>query len=113
MISRIQKFYRYFVYRIYHINNNDPEMKVISFIFMVHSSLVLSFFIILDINFDIFPPGFDKSDMSLLALLFFALQFLINSLFSSVLVNGRHILRSLRMSRKRKDGRVLFLCGVT
>ena len=77
MISRIQKFYRYLVYRIYHINNNDPEMKVISFIFMVHSSLVLSFFIILDINFDIFPPGFDKSDMSLLALLFFAIQFLI------------------------------------
>ena len=30
MISRIQKFYRYFVYSIYHINNNDPEMKVIS-----------------------------------------------------------------------------------
>ncbi len=32
MISRIQKFYRYFVYRIYHINNNDPEMKVTSFL---------------------------------------------------------------------------------
>ncbi len=77
MISRIQKFYRYFVYRIYHINNNDPEMKVISFLFMVHGSLILSFFIILDINFDIFPPGLNKSHVSLLALLFFAIHFLI------------------------------------
>ena len=78
MISRIQKFYRYLVYRIFHINNNDPEIKVISFIGMVHGSIVLAVLIILDILFDIgFPPNLDKSEWYLLALLFFALQFLI------------------------------------
>ena len=78
MISKIQKFYRYFVYRIYHINKNNPEMKVISFIGMVHGSIVLAVLIILDILFDIgFPPKLEKSEWYLLALLFFALQFLI------------------------------------
>ena len=30
MISKIQKFYRYLVYRIYHVNNHEPEINVIS-----------------------------------------------------------------------------------
>lgn len=78
MISRIQKFYRYFVYRIYHINNNDPEMKVMMFICMVHCSLTLSSLIILDIIFNIgYPHDLDKSEWTLLVLLFFSIQFLI------------------------------------
>lgn len=77
MISRIQKFYRYFVYRIYHINNNDPEMKVISFIFMVHAAHVFSILFILSIIFPFDYPDWDKSEVYILVLLFFALQFLI------------------------------------
>ena len=66
------------MYRIYHINNNDPEMKVMMFICIVHSSLVLASLIILDIIFNIgYPHDLDKSEWTLLVLLFFALQFLI------------------------------------
>ena len=77
MISRIQKFYRYFVYRIYHINNNDPSMKVIMFICMVHGSHVLSGLFILSIIFSFDYSGLDKSEVSLLALLFCLLQLFI------------------------------------
>ena len=77
MISRIQKFYRYFVYRIYHINNNDPSMKVIMFICMVHGSHVLSGLFILSIIFSFDYSGIDKSEVSLLALLFCLLQLFI------------------------------------
>ncbi len=78
MISRIHKFYRYFVYRIFHFNNDSPEINVMVFLGMVHGSIVLAVLIILDILFDIgFPPNLDKSEWYLLALLFFALQFLI------------------------------------
>ena len=77
MISKIHKFYRYFVYRIYHINNNDPEMKVISFIFLVHAAHAFSILFILSIIFPFDYPDLDKSEVYLLVLLFFALQFLI------------------------------------
>lgn len=77
MISKIQKFYRYLVYRIYHINNNDPEMKVMMFICIIHTCHVISVFFILSIIFNFDYPDLDKSELSLLALLFFALQFLI------------------------------------
>ena len=78
MISRIQKFYQYLVYRIFHFNNDSPEINVMVFLGMVHGSIVLAVLIILDILFDIgFPPNLDKSEWYLLALLFFALQFLI------------------------------------
>ena len=77
MISRIQKFYQYFVYRIYHINNNDPSMKVILFICMVHGSHVLSGLFILSIIFSFDYSGLDKSGVSLLALLFCLLQLFI------------------------------------
>ena len=78
MISKIQKFYRYLVYRIYHFNNDSPEINVMVFLGLVHGSIVLAVLIILDILFDIgFPPNLDKSEWYLLALLFFALQFLI------------------------------------
>ena len=77
MISRIQKFYRYFVYRIYHINNNDPSMKVIMFICMVHGFHVLSGLFILSIIFSFDYSGLDKSEVSLLALLFCLLQLFI------------------------------------
>ena len=53
-------------------------MKVMMFICIVHSSLVLSSLIILDIIFNIgYPHDLDKSEWTLLVLLFFALQFLI------------------------------------
>ena len=77
MISRIQKFFRYFVYRIYHINNNDPDMKVISFICLVHGSHILSCLFILSIIFSFDYSGLDKSEVSLLALLFCLLQLFI------------------------------------
>ena len=78
MISKIHKFYRYFVYRIYHFNNDSPEINVMVFLGLVHGSIVLAVLIILDILFDIgFPPNLDKSEWYLLALLFFVLQFLI------------------------------------
>lgn len=78
MISRIQKFYRYFVYRIFHVNNDGPEINVIVILGMIHGSILLAVLIILDILFDIgFPPNLDKSEWYLLALLFFAFQFLI------------------------------------
>ncbi|MBE6327228.1 MAG: hypothetical protein E7077_09275 [Bacteroidales bacterium] len=78
MISKIHKFYRYFVYRIFHFNNDSPEINVMVFLGMVHGSIVLAVLIILDILFDVgFPPNLDKSEWYLLALLFFALQFLI------------------------------------
>ena len=77
MISRIQRFYRYFVYRIYHINNNDPDMKVISFIFMVHTAHAMSCLFILSIIFSFDYSGLDKSEVSLLALLFCFLQLFI------------------------------------
>ena len=66
------------VHLIYHINNNDPEMKVMMFICMVHCSLTLSSLIILDIIFNIgYPHDLDKSEWTLLVLLFFSIQFLI------------------------------------
>ena len=78
MISRIQKFYRYFVYRIFHVNNDGPEINVIVILGMIHGSILLAVLIILDILFDIgFPPILDKSEWYLLALLFFVFQFLI------------------------------------
>ena len=77
MISKIHKFYRYLVYRIYHINNNDPEMKVISFIFLVHAAHAFSILFILSIIFPFDYPDLDKSEVYILVLLFFALQFLI------------------------------------
>ena len=66
------------MYRIFHFNNDSPEINVMVFLGMVHGSIVLAVLIILDILFDIgFPPNLDKSEWYLLALLFFALQFLI------------------------------------
>ena len=77
MISRIQKFYRYFVYRIFHVNNDGPEINVIVILGMIHGSYVLSCLFILSIIFPFDYPNLDKSEVYILALLFFALQFLI------------------------------------
>ena len=41
--------------------------------------------------------------------LFYSLPF--NSLFSSVQLNGKRILRNLEMNQKKKNERVQFLCG--
>ena len=77
MISKIQKFYRYFVYRIYHVNNHEPEINVMVILGMIHGSHVLSCLFILSIIFSFDYSGLDKSEVSLLALIFFAIQFLI------------------------------------
>lgn len=77
MISKIQKFYRYFVYRIYHVNNHEPEINVMVILGMIHGSYVLSCLFILSIIFPFDYPNFDKSEVYILALLFFATQFLI------------------------------------
>ena len=77
MISKIQKFYRYFVYRIFHFNNDSPEINVMVILGMIHGSYVLSCLFILSIIFPFDYPDLDKSEVYILALLFFALQFLI------------------------------------
>lgn len=77
MISKIQKFYRYFVYRIYHVNNHEPEINVMVILGMIHGSYVLSCLFILSIIFPFDYPDLDKSEVYILALLFFATQFLI------------------------------------
>ena len=40
----IQKFHRYFVYRMYHINDNDPDIRVIFLLIFIHFAHVLTFF---------------------------------------------------------------------
>lgn len=77
MTSRIQKFYRYLVYRIFHFNNDSPEINVMVILGMIHGSHVLSCLFILSIIFSFDYSGLDKSEVSLLALIFFAIQFLI------------------------------------
>ena len=77
MISRIQRFYRYLVYRIFHFNNDSPEINVMVILGMIHGSYVLSCLFLLSIIFSFDYSGLDKSEVSLLALLFFATQFLI------------------------------------
>ena len=77
MISRIQKFYRYFVYRIFHVNNDGPEINVIVILGMIHGSYVLSCLFLLSIICPFDYPDLDKSEVYILALLFFATQFLI------------------------------------
>ena len=77
MISRIHKFYRYLVYRIFHFNNDSPEINVMVILGMIHGSHVLSCLFLLSIIFSFDYSGLDKSEVSLLALLFFATQFLI------------------------------------
>ena len=52
-------------------------MKVISFIFLVHAAHAFSILFILSIIFPFDYPDLDKSEVYLLVLLFFALQFLI------------------------------------
>ena len=77
MTSRIQKFYRYLVYKIFHFNNDSPEINVMVILGMIHGSHVLSCLFILSIIFSFDYSGLDKSEVSLLALIFFAIQFLI------------------------------------
>ncbi len=77
MTSRIQKFYRYLVYRIFHFNNDSPEINVMVILGMIHGSYVLSCLFILSIIFPFDYPDLDKSEVYILALLFFATQFLI------------------------------------
>lgn len=77
MTSRIQKFYRYLVYRIFHFNNDGPEINVIVILGMIHGSYVLSCLFLLSIIFPFDYPDLDKSEVYILALLFFAIHFLI------------------------------------
>ena len=77
MISRIQKFYRYFVYRIYHINNNDPEIKVIMLLCIIHSfHLFTCMYLILGLfSTNLFV--LNKMELFVAYLLFLALHYFI------------------------------------
>ena len=41
-MSTLFRFHRYFVYRIYHINNNDPAIRVFLLLTMVHMCHLLT-----------------------------------------------------------------------
>lgn len=74
-MAKIRKFYRYLIYRIYHINNNDPDLKVIGLLTLLHSSHVFTcMYLVLGLfSIDLFI--LEKSEFFIIYILFFALHY--------------------------------------
>lgn len=76
-MTKLRRFYRYLIYRIYHINNNDPEIKVIALLCIIHSfHLLTCMYLILGVfSINLFVLG--KTELCTLILLFLALHYFI------------------------------------
>ena len=73
----IQKFHRYFVYRMYHINDNDPDIRVIFLLIFIHFAHVLTFFFLAleFLSFNLYV--FSKIELILLMTLFIILHYIL------------------------------------
>lgn len=72
----IQKFHRYFVYRMYHINDNDPDIRVLFLLTMVHMChlLTLNFIVTEFLSFDYILT---KTELILFLSFFFILHYIL------------------------------------
>lgn len=77
MTSKLHNFYKRFVYTIYHINKNDQEIKVMTFLCMVHGSHVLSLVYVLSKIFSFRCTGLSKSEFTFIGIIFLILQYII------------------------------------
>lgn len=77
IMTRPRRFYRYLIYRIYHINNNDPDIKVVTLLCIIHSAhLFTCMYLILGI-FSINLFTFNKLELFIAYILFLALHYYI------------------------------------
>lgn len=76
-MTKLRKFYRYLIYRIYHINDNDPEIKVIMLLCIIHSfHLFTCMYLILGLfSTNLFV--LNKMELFVAYLLFLALHYFI------------------------------------
>ena len=42
-MMKLCKFYRYFIYRIYHLNNDIPVIRVLGYLSFMHASHLLCY----------------------------------------------------------------------
>lgn len=98
----ILKFHRYFVYRMYHINDNDPDIRVLFLLTMVHMChlLTLNFIVTEFLSFDYILT---KTEL----ILFLSFFFILHYIFFISQKNGRSIQKSLKMRQKKKNVRGL------
>ena len=75
---KLNKFYRYLIYRVSHFENLTPVMNTLATLCVVHGSLISTFFLLL---YDIFGikgfADFNKTLMSIVTVLFLVLHYLL------------------------------------
>lgn len=74
-MTKLRRFYRYLIYRIYHINNNDPDLKVLGILTFIHTSHIFTCMFLALWLFSIDLFNFEKIELFIISILFFALHY--------------------------------------
>lgn len=74
-MTKLRRFYRYLIYRIYHINNNDSDLKVLGILTFIHTSHIFTCMFLALWLFSIDLFNFEKIELFIISILFFALHY--------------------------------------